>query len=450
MKRGCMLTTKQAADRLGVSERRVQALVKSGVLEARKLSGVWAISEASVEHRLANVNKAGGRPRKGSGRAEAPFLLMNRMHEVTRLVYDARRKAFTKIGSDIDSRYAPIGLSAKGAISLEAFNAWWRGRGIPQTRIGLSALLDEAGVSLPQELVQRNLGLSLSDHYWIKPESFSLAWETVNFFNNDFDQVSLATAPFAPEARAAVAKPDNTSDGNLEKRWVCRDGLRVLLKGGTRYGQEPYNEAVATALHRRLLAPGDYVAYAVEGEGATALSCCADFLTDEEEYVPALYVERALDCDGRATDFEHFLACCESLGVEGEQRALDRMIVCDDIIANHDRHRRNFGIVRNVETGTCRPAPLFDSGSSLWCDVATSRLAAGEHSFASKQFYESPAKQLLLVDDMSWVDLAALDGFVDEAMAILAANEALAARLPHIRSALEWRVERMANIIEWS
>ena len=51
---------------------------------------------------------------------------------------------------------------------------------------------------------------------------------------------------------------------------------------------------------------------------------------------------------------------------------------------------------------------------------------------------------------MSWVDLAALDGFVDEAMAILAANEALAARLPHIRSALEWRVERMANIIEWS
>ena len=281
-----MLTTKQAADRLGVSERRIQALVKSGVLEARKLSGVWAISEASVEHRRASVNKAGGRPRKGSGRTEMPFLLMNRTHEVARLVYDARRKAFTKIGSDVDSRYAPIGLSAKGAISLEAFNAWWRGRGIPQTRIGLAALLDEAGVGLPQELVQRNLGLSLSDHYWIKPE---------------FDQVSLATAPFAPEARAAAAKPDNTSDGNLEKRWVCRDGVRVLLKGGTNYGQESYNEAVATALHRRLLAPGGYVAYTVEGEGATALSCCADFLTDEEEYVPALYVERALGRDGRAT-----------------------------------------------------------------------------------------------------------------------------------------------------
>lgn len=445
-----MLTTKQAAVRLGVSERRVQALVKSGLLEARKQAGAWVISEASVEHRLASVNKAGGRPRSGKGRTETSFLLMNRTHEVVRLVYDSRRKAFTKIGSDFDSRYAPIGLVSKGIIPLETFNAWWRGRGIPQTRIGLAALLDEAGVDLPQELVQRNLGLSLSDQYWIKPEASSLVWDAINFFNNDFEQVSLATACFAPEAAAAPAKPDNTSDGNLEKRWICRDGRRMLLKGGTSYGQEPYNEVVATALHRRLLEPRDYVAYTIEGEGATAKSCCADFLTDEEEYVPAVYVKRALENDGRATDFEHFLACCESLGVAGEQQALNRMIVCDDIIANHDRHHRNFGIVRNVETGVCRPAPIFDSGSSLWCDVATSRLVAGEHGFSSKQFYESPAKQLLLVDDMSWVDLAALDGFIDEAMNVLAANEALVARLPHIRSALEWRVERMANIIEWS
>ena len=126
------------------------------------------------------------------------------------------------------------------------------------------------------------------------------------------------------------------------------------------------------------------------------------------------------------------------------------MIVCDDIVANHDRHHRNFGLVRNVETGVCRSAPIFDSGSSLWCDIVTSQLAAGEHSFSSKQFYESPARQLLLVEDMSWVNLQALDGFVDGAMEILAKNEALTARLPHIESALTWRVERMKNIVEWN
>ncbi len=76
-------------------------------------------------------------------------------------------------------------------------------------------------------------------------------------------------------------------------------------------------------------------------------------------------------------------------------------------------------------------------------------LAAGEHSFESKQFYASPAKQMLLVEDMSWFDGNALAGFIDEACDILSRNEALSARLPHIKASLEWRVERMANIAEW-
>jgi hypothetical protein len=46
--------------------------------------------------------------------------------------------------------------------------------------------------------------------------------------------------------------------------------------------------------------------------------------------------------------------------------------------------------------------------------------------------------------------VSALDGFVDEAMGILAGNEALVARLPHIRDALQWRINRMVDIAEWS
>ena len=66
------------------------------------------------------------------------------------------------------------------------------------------------------------------------------------------------------------------------------------------------------------------------------------------------------------------------------------MIVCDDIMANTDRHFRNFGIVRNVETLECRPAPIFDTGTSLWCDVELAALGAAETSFESKQFETSP------------------------------------------------------------
>lgn len=446
-----MITTEEAALRLGVTRRRVQELAVSGILVGKKISGSWFIEETSVERRLSSVNKRGGRPRRGSARNETAFMLMNRGHEVARVVYNSTRKEFTGILGDIDEKYAPIGVMTRGrGMSLQAFNEWWRGRGIPSGRMGLLALLAELGVDFPEELLQRNLGLSLSDQYWICPDGSGLTWENINFFNNDFGEVSLATESFAADGKSAVATPDNTSDGNLRKRWVCRGGVRMLLKGGTSYGQEPYNEVVATSLHGRLLGAGEFVPYAVEGEGANALSCCAEFLADDEEFVPAVYVERALNQDANRNDFEHYLDCCDCLGVHGARAALERMIVCDDVIANHDRHRRNFGIVRNVETLECRPAPIFDSGSSLWCDVDTSRLEAGEHSFVSRQFYENPAHQMLLVGDMSWLKADALDGFVDEAMGILSANDALAARLPYIREALGWRVRRMIDIAEWA
>ena len=444
-----MITTEEAALRLGVTRRRVQELVRVGVLPARKVSGIWLVDEASVDDRSRSVSKRGGRPSRGTGRGEMPFALMNRNHEVASVVYSSVRKEFSHVGAVADVRRAPIGvLSPRGSMSLEDLNAWWRGRGIPQARRGLAKLLSEAGVGLPQELIRRNLGLSLSDQYWIRPDGSGLAWKDVNFFENDFEQVSLLTAEYAADC-PAPARPDNTSDGNLEKIWVCRDGVRFLLKKGARYGQEPYNEVVATALHRRLLPEGSYVPYSLEGDGAQAMCCCPNFLTGEEEYVPAHYVARCMPRNSQASEYEHYLACCDSLGVVGAKQSLDRMIVCDDIIANHDRHWRNFGIIRNVETLACRPAPLFDSGSSLWCDVETAALAKGERSFKSSQFYESPAKQMLLVEDLGWFDAGALDGFVDEAMGILSANDALTVRILHLRAALEWRVGRMCDIAAW-
>ncbi len=446
-----MLTTKEAAELLNITPRRVQELIKNGTLTARKASGVWLIDKASVNKRLRSANKTGGRPRRGSGKSEIMFTLMNRTHEVAQLVYSTSRKDFIHIGSDIDTAHAPIGVFGRNSLaSLDSFRIWWRGRGIPLARIGLTNLLAEAGVNVPEELVQRNLGLSLSDQYWILPQGSNLAWKDISFFNNTFEDVSMTIAPFAPEGKTAAAKPDNTSDGNLQKYWTCEGERRVLHKAGAHLNQEPYNELVATILHRRILDASDFVPYALEGEGTSALSTCDVFLTDEEEYVPAFYVNELASASERLTDYEQYIASCEELGVTNIQDALNRMIVCDDIIANYDRHWRNFGLVRNVNTLTCRPAPIFDSGSSLWCNVSLEELKAGEHSFSSAQFHSSPAKQMLLIEDMSWLDINKLEGFVDEAIEAFSKNEALVSRLPYIREALTWRVQRMVNIAEWS
>ena len=446
-----MLTTKEAAERLSVSRSRVLELIKNGQLSARKLSGVWLVDEDSVEERMRNVNKKGGRPKAGAGKNEVRFTLMNRTHEVADLVYDEKKLEFTHIGDASDALRAPIGLAdASGTIALADFNAWWSNRGIPRTRSGLDSLLREAGTCVPEELLYRNLGLSLSDQYWIRPCGSGLAWKDVNFFGNDFEQVDAATAGFAGAASALRAHPDNTSDGNLEKRWVIRDGVRMLRKAGLRNSQEPFNEVVATALFRRLLAEGEYVRYSLDEEDPGPACLCENFLSDEEEYVPALYVMRALPQSGSTPDFDHYLACCEALGAGGARGELERMIVCDDIMANTDRHFRNFGIVRNVETLECGPAPIFDTGTSLWCDVELAALERGETSFESKQFETSPARQMLLVEDMSWFDPDALEGFIDEAIEILSGDDAIANRIPYVRTALQHRVSRMISIAEWS
>ena len=89
-----MLTTKEAAELLGITPRRVQELIKNGALEARKASGVWLIDKDSVDTRLRSATKRGGRPRRGHGKSEIAFTLMNRTHEVAQLVYSRSRKDF--------------------------------------------------------------------------------------------------------------------------------------------------------------------------------------------------------------------------------------------------------------------------------------------------------------------------------------------------------------------
>lgn len=57
------LTIGEAAERCGVSDRRVQDLIYAGRLTARKVSGIWLIERASVEAYAVAPRKA-GRPRK--------------------------------------------------------------------------------------------------------------------------------------------------------------------------------------------------------------------------------------------------------------------------------------------------------------------------------------------------------------------------------------------------
>jgi excisionase family DNA binding protein len=58
-----MIGTSEAAVRLGVSSRRVAAMIKQGILRAEKIGNTWIIDEAEVG-RLGSVQRPPGRPTK--------------------------------------------------------------------------------------------------------------------------------------------------------------------------------------------------------------------------------------------------------------------------------------------------------------------------------------------------------------------------------------------------
>jgi hypothetical protein len=62
---------------------------------------------------------------------------------------------------------------------------------------------------------------------------------------------------------------------------------------------------------------------------------------------------------------EHFEICKK---VYGDYRhILDLILILDYIVLNEDRHFGNFGMIRNANTGEfIKPAPIFDTGSSLF------------------------------------------------------------------------------------
>lgn len=443
-----LYTVEEAASVLGVSRARVYQLIGNGALAAEKTSGVWFVDEQAVDARRSAKPHA-GRP---SSRTHAVsdvrrYTLMNRTHEVLEFAFDVAEGSFSEGARLIDGERAPVGLlSPRGKrVSSQALTFWWRHRSIPRSRAGLDAKLRECGLGDPSLLPFRSLGLSLSDQYWVRPEGSSVQWQDVNFFQNEFAELSSDGDWLGG---VGLDSPDNTSEGELPKTWLCdKRGVRVLAKGGTALGQEPYNEVVATALHRRLLEPGEYVPYRLGERAGEPVSLCDVFISDGEEYVPAHYARKVVRQANHHSDYQHYLECCAHLGVEGAETAMAKMILCDDILGNFDRHWRNFGLVRDVETLEYRIAPIFDSGSSLWCRTPGTRLAFGDYSFETKPFYEDANRQLRLVNDFSWFNPAALEGFPEEAADILSANNALAERIGHIQEAIRFRIDRIIRML---
>jgi len=317
--------------------------------------------------------------------------------------------------------HLPVGTQTRDGLSRKAMDEWWSGRSIPASRSGLDHVLQSIGISSPALLLEKCYGLSLSDQYWICPKGAGMDWESINFFQNDFSkdmgEILFGHEPTDPE-RVSLMSPDNTSDGWLRKKWIIANGKRLLMKGGSGvYQQEPFNEVIATAVMRRLGI--DHVRYSLTVDQGKPYCLCENFVTPETELVPAW---RVLQTQKRPNDRglrEHFLFCCDALGIPDASGPLDKMLAVDYIIANEDRHWSNFGFVRNAETlDYLGLAPIYDSGTSLWYN--TQRVGSRTEC---KPFRKDHAEQIKLVGALDWFDANALRGLEEEMQGIFASSD---------------------------
>ena len=444
MNAGSYLTMGEAARELGLTKARISQLGNTGDLDVRLVDGRKQVLESSVRAYAARKSSVGRPSRLATADV---YTLMSAEYEVARVAYDARFEYPFELLEVLDKSRMPLGVTVGSQRDRKrGFNAWWEHRSIPDTRPGLSAKLSQMSLSASYELPVRSLGLSLSDCYWLRPDGHDdFSWDELNYFDNPFLGGDDKPATDSWLARVGMSSPDNTSEGELPKRWVIREGKRVLIKGCGFDDQRPFNEVVATILFSRLLNEGDFVPYAVEAFDGSPVCTCANFLNGREEYIPAAYVR---ETEGRTRGSSVFDRFCKHAGRMCADEPLVRtylskMIVCDYILANSDRHWRNFGFIRNIDTLEMRPAPLFDTGNCLWYSTPLTALAIGDRGYASRPFEVDPVRQLGLVDNTSWFDPTALDGFVEDAIEILAGSEHAAAggRLDLLAHALECQVD---------
>lgn len=376
------------------------------------------------------------------------FTLMNKNKKVFDFVYDEEEHFIVNFERNYPENedYAPFGLIKINEIDKVEFNKWWKNRQIPASRKGLKEVLHNSNIYDKDNfdlLDAKAYCLSLSDQYWVKGVNEEISWESINFFDNEFSE-DIGKILFNGGKTALnlnLNTPDMTSNGNYEKRWKIIDGERYLLKAGSKiYNQEPFNELIATKLYERLLNKDEYVEYSVIFDDDKAISKCKNFITKDTELVPAWKINEYYEFLDDEDKYTHYIRCLNNLGIKDAETLTDKMIVCDYIIANKDRHFNNFGVIRDVNTlKFIDVAPIFDNGCSLWYDE--NDMYVGEF-FLTKPFEEYEKKQLSLVKKLEWLDISKLEDFPNEVKTILSMDKLLSKeRINKIVDQIKLRIE---------
>lgn len=348
------------------------------------------------------------------GMEEKLYSLMHRDEPVCAISIDTVSGAILRVSKPMNPELLPLG----GSIDSAMMKKWWQRRAVPVGQGKIQHILEQIGIATPQEYLVKNLGLSLADHYWIKPLDMELGWEDINLFTNDFRD-PVGDMQFGLELDAVQDLPTNafspssSTQGDLTKKWIIVDGKRCLVKGN--HGgnsQESLNEIAATLLHKKQ-GRVPHVSYSTMrlGDNQQIYCVCESFTSDEVELIPAIDIVESKKKYNPMSMYEHFIHVCAMHGMDESvvRTFLEYQILSDFVLTNTDRHLNNLGVLRNAHTlEFIGMAPIFDSGNSMFWQNPRLPEYSDLTDIAVNSFRNTEKRILQLVRDKDVLDLSKL------------------------------------------
>ena len=196
-------------------------------------------------------------------------------------------------------------------------------------------------------------GATITDTYWLKPESSTLTYKKIRFEENAYWKFAL-DGPSVDDFNSPQRRtPELTNTGSFEKCWKKEDNDWWLYKHGK--PENIFSELMAYKLGTRL-----------------------GFNMAVYEFVDEQTIRTKDFTDNACVNFEP----ARGLGLRSDQHIQNyellfeidprfaysyvEMVTLDALIYNADRHADNFGIIRDVNTGKLLSlAPNYDNNLSL-------------------------------------------------------------------------------------
>ena len=294
-----------------------------------------------------------------------------------------------------------------GNCDIKKIQKWWEMRAVPASRATMQQVINNANCLNTEVYLAKNLGLSMTDTYWIKPSGIDLSFDNVKFAN-----LAAYSHGKIPYHNATSYDPNASLGGQMEKYWDLMHKTPILVKESYKYyGQQSINEVFASIVHSRQPSNVEFVRYTAEMTEDRGVQCkCPAFTSENIELLSAYEMVESRKIQNSQALYDEYINICVENGIDYNQiqEFMDYQTITDFLITNTDEHLLNFGVLRDPNTmKLIGPAPIFDSGNSMFYSDGrkTPYTRAGILDIPITSFYKREEKLLAKVKNKSAVDL---------------------------------------------